>query len=84
MTTQSSSNAYTFSVTLPSSIQSEMITVTAMKGDRLDVVADAWHMERDCKYHLFGGSMVDYRDVLNSGSSKQAITNGKFSSHLAT
>lgn len=50
MTTQSSSNAYTFSVTLPSSIQSEMITVTAMKGDRLDVVADAWHMERDCHY----------------------------------
>lgn len=50
MTTQSSCAMHTFSVTLQRSILPEMITVSAKKGDRLDVVADAWHMERDCHY----------------------------------
>ncbi|KAG6330975.1 hypothetical protein ID866_8115 [Astraeus odoratus] len=50
MLTQSSSGTHTFSVTLPCTILPEMITVSAKKGDRLDVVADAWHMESDCHY----------------------------------
>lgn len=53
MTTQSSCAMHTFSVTLQRSILPEMITVSAKKGDRLDVVADAWHMERDCEFNLF-------------------------------
>jgi len=27
-----------------------MVTISAKKGDRLAVVADAWHMEEDCHY----------------------------------
>ncbi|KAI6033355.1 hypothetical protein EDC04DRAFT_2523361, partial [Pisolithus marmoratus] len=50
MTTQSSSTLHTFSVVLPHAVPPEMITVSAKKGDRLDVVADAWHMEHDCHY----------------------------------
>ncbi|KAI6017942.1 hypothetical protein BKA83DRAFT_4315867 [Pisolithus microcarpus] len=50
MATQSSSTLHTFSVVLPRTILPEMITVSAKKGDRLDVVADAWHMEHDCHY----------------------------------
>ncbi|KAL4064628.1 hypothetical protein J3A83DRAFT_643108 [Scleroderma citrinum] len=50
MITQSSCTMHTFSVTLPRTILPEMVTVSAKKGDRLDVVADAWHMERDCHY----------------------------------
>ncbi|KAH9970553.1 hypothetical protein BGW80DRAFT_1175997, partial [Lactifluus volemus] len=28
----------------------EMITVSARRGARLAVVADAWHLEQDCHY----------------------------------
>jgi len=35
---------------LPRSIQPEMVTISANKGDRLRVVADAWHMERESHY----------------------------------
>ncbi|KAI0311269.1 hypothetical protein OF83DRAFT_1033502, partial [Amylostereum chailletii] len=28
----------------------EMVTVSAKRGNRLDVVADAWHLERDCHF----------------------------------
>ncbi|KIJ60379.1 hypothetical protein HYDPIDRAFT_98877 [Hydnomerulius pinastri MD-312] len=50
MVAQSTTAAHSFSVTLPRVIQSEMVTVSAKKGDRLDIVADAWHMEHDCHY----------------------------------
>ena len=50
MATQSSCSMHTFSVTIPRIILHEMITVSAKKGDRLDVVADAWHMEQDCEF----------------------------------
>ncbi|KAI6016271.1 hypothetical protein PISMIDRAFT_617213 [Pisolithus microcarpus 441] len=50
MATQSSSTLHTFAVVLPCTILPEMITVSTKKGDRLDVVADAWHMEHDCHY----------------------------------
>jgi hypothetical protein len=46
----SSSNAnYTLHVQLPVTILPEMITISAQKGDKLKVVADAWHMENDCE-----------------------------------
>jgi hypothetical protein len=47
MTVASSVYFYTLSVTLPTSIQPEMVTVCANKGDKLKVVADAWHMENE-------------------------------------
>ncbi|KAJ8693233.1 hypothetical protein PTI98_010472 [Pleurotus ostreatus] len=28
----------------------EMVTVCAKRGDRLGIVADAWHLERNCHY----------------------------------
>jgi len=31
-------------------LASEMITVSARRGGRLAVVADAWHLEHDCHY----------------------------------
>lgn len=49
MVVQSTTATHLLSVTLPRVIQPEMVTVAAKKGDRLDVVADAWHMERDCE-----------------------------------
>jgi hypothetical protein len=30
-----------------------MVTVSVKKGDRLDIVADAWHMESDCERTAF-------------------------------
>jgi hypothetical protein len=45
---ESSSSKYTLDVYLPTDIQSEMVTISAKKGNRLDVVADAWHREQDC------------------------------------
>lgn len=45
MTLSSSTTTHTLSVMLPRSIQPEMVTISANKGDRLRVVADAWHME---------------------------------------
>lgn len=49
MVVQSTTTNHFLSVTLPRVIQPEMVTVAAKKGDKLDVVADAWHMERDCE-----------------------------------
>ncbi|EGN98744.1 hypothetical protein SERLA73DRAFT_53840 [Serpula lacrymans var. lacrymans S7.3] len=50
MVLQSTLNAYTLIVHLPRVISPEMVTISAKKGERLDVVADAWHMEHDCHY----------------------------------
>ncbi|RDB29305.1 hypothetical protein Hypma_014914 [Hypsizygus marmoreus] len=41
---------HTLHVQLPPTIQPEMITISANRGDRLKVVADAWHLENDCHY----------------------------------
>jgi hypothetical protein len=49
MTISSIPAKHTLHVQLPISIQPEMITISAQKGDKLKVVADAWHMESDCK-----------------------------------
>jgi hypothetical protein len=53
MVIQSTHSTHILSVVLPRAIQSEMVTVSVKKGDRLDIVADAWHMENDCKYAAF-------------------------------
>jgi hypothetical protein len=49
MTVSSILAKHTLHVQLPISIQPEMITISAQKGDKLKVVADAWHMESDCE-----------------------------------
>ena len=52
MTLSSSPTVHTLSVMLPRSIQPEMVTISANKGDRLRVVADAWHMEGESEFCL--------------------------------
>ncbi|KDR68506.1 hypothetical protein GALMADRAFT_78354 [Galerina marginata CBS 339.88] len=42
MTLGSTLAQYTLSVLLPRSVQPEMVTISANKGDRIRVVADAW------------------------------------------
>jgi hypothetical protein len=48
-----SSECYRLSIALPrpggALFASEMITVSARRGGRLAVVADAWHLEHDCE-----------------------------------
>jgi hypothetical protein len=45
---------YRLSIALPrpggAQFASEMITVSARRGGRLAIVADAWHLEHDCQY----------------------------------
>jgi hypothetical protein len=44
--------SYRLSIALPrpggAQFASEMITVSALRGGRLAIVADAWHLEHDC------------------------------------
>ncbi len=51
--TSPSGTGYTLSIVLPrpggALFASEMITVSARRGGRLAVVADAWHLEHDCE-----------------------------------
>ncbi|KAH9998917.1 hypothetical protein BJV77DRAFT_978028 [Russula vinacea] len=46
--------SYRLSIALPrpggAQLASEMITVSARRGGRLAVVADAWHLEHDCHF----------------------------------
>ncbi|TFK62557.1 hypothetical protein BDN72DRAFT_848537 [Pluteus cervinus] len=46
----STSRDYTFSVTLPVVNRVAMITVSANRGDKLKVIADAWPMQNNCHY----------------------------------
>ncbi|KAJ6613605.1 hypothetical protein B0H10DRAFT_1805231 [Mycena sp. CBHHK59/15] len=41
---------YVFDLLLPVAIKPEMVTITTAKGDKLKIVADAWHLEADCHY----------------------------------
>jgi len=50
MNVHSSPSKHILSVRLPEAIKSEMVTITANKGDKLKIIADAWHMEADCHY----------------------------------
>ncbi|TRM64560.1 hypothetical protein BD626DRAFT_400932 [Schizophyllum amplum] len=43
-------SAYAFDVSLPSTILPEMVTISAKKGNKLRVIADAWHLEDNCHY----------------------------------
>ena len=46
--------SYRLSIALPRPggelFSSEMITISARRGGRLAIVADAWHLEHDCEY----------------------------------
>ncbi|KAJ7337415.1 hypothetical protein DFH08DRAFT_783742 [Mycena albidolilacea] len=46
----SSTSEYTFDISLPIVIKPEMVTVTTAKGDKVKIVADAWHLEADCHF----------------------------------
>ncbi|CAA7269478.1 unnamed protein product [Cyclocybe aegerita] len=50
MKIQSEPHVHMLSVFLPRTISPEMVTISANKGDRLRVVADAWHMEDECHF----------------------------------
>lgn len=52
MTLTSTSAKYTLSVLLPNNIQPEMVTISANKGDRLRVVADAFGGD-ECEYSFY-------------------------------
>ncbi|KAJ7704394.1 hypothetical protein B0H17DRAFT_1224401 [Mycena rosella] len=45
-----STTQYTFDVVLPTAIKPEMVTITTARGDKLKIVADAWHLEADCHF----------------------------------
>lgn len=47
---QSTQSSYIISTKLPMLTLPEMVTIFAVKGDRLKIVADAWHMEENCEY----------------------------------
>ena len=53
VTCPTGSERYRLSIVLPrpggAALATEMITVSARRGGRLAVVADAWHLEHDCK-----------------------------------
>ncbi|KAI9463194.1 hypothetical protein BJY52DRAFT_1253594 [Lactarius psammicola] len=53
----SSDTTHTLSIALPrpggAPLAPEMITVSARRGGRLAVVADAWHLEHDCHYEWY-------------------------------
>ncbi|KAI9439744.1 hypothetical protein H4582DRAFT_1801756, partial [Lactarius indigo] len=50
----SSDTTHTLSIVLPrpggAPLAPEMVTISARRGGRLAVVADAWHLEHDCHY----------------------------------
>jgi hypothetical protein len=52
----SSSSRHTLGVQLPTVIQPDMVTISVKRGDKLEIVADAWHMEANCK--LFPRALV--------------------------
>lgn len=57
----SSTSEYTFDISLPIVIKPEMVTITTAKGDKVKIVADAWHLEADCKStsYLFTGMRLN-------------------------
>ncbi|KAG6856275.1 hypothetical protein H0H87_005960 [Tephrocybe sp. NHM501043] len=50
MVVMSSPARHTFRVQLPHTIESEMITISANRGDKLKIIADAWNLQNDCHY----------------------------------
>lgn len=78
MVVQSTTTSHVLSVTLPRVIQPDMVTVAAKKGDRVDVIADAWHMERDCESNVLFDSCS--RSLTHT---TQATMSGKYVLRLA-
>ncbi|KAJ4002247.1 hypothetical protein F5050DRAFT_1718527 [Lentinula boryana] len=50
MDVKSSLSEYTLTVQLPDHIKHEMVTISVLKGNKLKLIADAWHMEEECHY----------------------------------
>ncbi|KAJ7625101.1 hypothetical protein DFH06DRAFT_979549 [Mycena polygramma] len=50
MHVNSSATEYTVDISLPIAIKSEMVTISKARGDRVKIVADAWHLEVDCHF----------------------------------
>ncbi|TFK71508.1 hypothetical protein BDN72DRAFT_764900 [Pluteus cervinus] len=50
MSLASTSYKHTLSVTLPTIIKPEMVTISANRGDKLKVIANAWQMQNECHY----------------------------------
>ncbi|KIK67999.1 hypothetical protein GYMLUDRAFT_154531 [Collybiopsis luxurians FD-317 M1] len=50
-TVETSPSMHTIQIQLPKCIKHEMVTISVLKpGDKLKIIADAWHMETDCHY----------------------------------
>ncbi|KDQ52683.1 hypothetical protein JAAARDRAFT_138259 [Jaapia argillacea MUCL 33604] len=50
MHVSSSPSTHKLSVTLGKEFHPEMVTISAKEGNRLDVVADLWDREEDCRH----------------------------------
>lgn len=77
MTVTSTVYGYQFSVKLSSAIQREMVTISANKGDKLKVVADAWHMENESellRLHLAERFLIDVLIANDAGHYEWQIT----------
>ncbi|KZT23123.1 hypothetical protein NEOLEDRAFT_1041499, partial [Neolentinus lepideus HHB14362 ss-1] len=76
---RSTPSRYTLTVDLGPEFQSEMVTIAAKKGDRLDIVADLWYLEVDCHHEWriqFPKSDVDLT------SAKATIGTGQLCIHV--
>lgn len=66
MSITSNTYSHSLSVTLPTEIHPAMVDVSCLKGERVSVVADAWHMEESCHYEWliqFAANDVDMTSV---------------------
>ncbi|KAK7019824.1 hypothetical protein R3P38DRAFT_2782131 [Favolaschia claudopus] len=61
-----STREYVLDVVLPVEIKPEMVTLSTLKGDKLRIVADAWHLEKDCHFEweiVFAPGDVDMTSI---------------------
>ncbi|KAK7042447.1 hypothetical protein R3P38DRAFT_316863 [Favolaschia claudopus] len=61
-----STSEYVLDVALPVVIKPEMVTVSTAKGAKLRIVADAWHLEKDCHFEweiVFATGDVDITSI---------------------
>ncbi|EIW84459.1 hypothetical protein CONPUDRAFT_100593 [Coniophora puteana RWD-64-598 SS2] len=66
MSITSNTFSHSLSVALPREIHPAMVDVSCLKGERVSVVADAWHMEESCHYEWlihFAANDVDMGSV---------------------
>lgn len=80
MDVQSSLSEYTLTVQLPDHIKHEMVTVSVLKGNKLKVIADAWHMETECElFVLYIAHLCEFMSLFY-----QVTMNGSLISLLMT